>query len=302
MWQDLLTLSKRERLGMIGLFIILIMVVLGFFIDLPQKENKLPPELLAWADSVQLIQEVPKVKKRDTVFNFDPNSASVRELQLLGFSNQAIINLYKYKEAGGRIQSPSKLKSIYGVDSALYGRIESYVSIQAPADRYRSSNKITRSASAGSYAVVQAKTNYSESKTNDFIIELNSADTAELKLLKGIGPVLSRRIVSYRKKIGGYYCVDQLSEVYGLSEEVIDINRNKIVVDESLLKPLDVSKGSLKQMKDHPYLSFYMAKDIYEARKQNELTSIMQFIHTESFQNADTARLRRYFIVGKEGK
>ena len=301
MWQDLLTLSKRERLGMIGLFIILIMVVLGFFIDLPQKENNLPPELLAWADSVQFIQEVPKVKKRDTVFNFDPNSASVRELQLLGFSNQAIINLYKYKEAGGQIQSPSKLKSIYGVDSALYGRIESYVSIQAPADRDKSSKKITRSASAGSYAV-QAKMNYSESKTNDFIIELNSADTAELKLLKGIGPVLSRRIVSYRKKIGGYYCVDQLSEVYGLSEEVIDINRNKIVVDESLLKPLDVSKGSLKQMKDHPYLSFYMAKDIYEARKENELTSIMQFIHTESFQNADTARLRRYFIVGKEGK
>lgn len=50
-------------------------------------------------------------------------------------------------------------------------------------------------------------------------VELNSADTTELKRLKGIGSVLSARIVKYRDKIGGFQSVDQLRRIYGLSEE-----------------------------------------------------------------------------------
>lgn len=50
-------------------------------------------------------------------------------------------------------------------------------------------------------------------------VELNSADTTELKRLKGIGSVLSARIVKYRKKLGGFTSVEQIRNVYGLSDE-----------------------------------------------------------------------------------
>lgn len=50
-------------------------------------------------------------------------------------------------------------------------------------------------------------------------IELNSADTTELKQLRGIGSKLSQRIVKYRKKIGGFTRKEQLKDIYGLSEE-----------------------------------------------------------------------------------
>lgn len=50
-------------------------------------------------------------------------------------------------------------------------------------------------------------------------IELNSADTTELKRLRGIGSVLSSRIVKYRARLGGFSSVEQLKDVYGLSEE-----------------------------------------------------------------------------------
>ena len=50
-------------------------------------------------------------------------------------------------------------------------------------------------------------------------IELNAADTSELQKVKGIGKVLSKRIVSYRELIGGFTEVEQLMKLHGMSPE-----------------------------------------------------------------------------------
>ncbi len=50
-------------------------------------------------------------------------------------------------------------------------------------------------------------------------VYVNSADTTELKRLRGIGSVLSARIVKYRDKIGGFKSLEQIQKIYGLSEE-----------------------------------------------------------------------------------
>lgn len=60
---------------------------------------------------------------------------------------------------------------------------------------------------------------YRNREYDKLMIELNSADTTELKQLRGIGSKLSQRIVKYRKKIGGFTRKEQLKDIYGLSEE-----------------------------------------------------------------------------------
>ncbi|MEZ4825642.1 MAG: helix-hairpin-helix domain-containing protein [Bacteroidia bacterium] len=50
-------------------------------------------------------------------------------------------------------------------------------------------------------------------------LDINLADSAQWTSLKGIGPVLARRILNYRRSIGGFYAVEQLAQVYGLSPE-----------------------------------------------------------------------------------
>lgn len=50
-------------------------------------------------------------------------------------------------------------------------------------------------------------------------IELNGADTTELMTVKGIGPTFARRIVKYRKLIGGFQSKEELLKVYGIDEE-----------------------------------------------------------------------------------
>ena len=60
-------------------------------------------------------------------------------------------------------------------------------------------------------------------KHNTFIeiktIDINTATEEELIELKGIGETLAKRIVKYRDKIGGFYSVEQLNEVYGIKTE-----------------------------------------------------------------------------------
>jgi competence ComEA-like helix-hairpin-helix protein len=63
-------------------------------------------------------------------------------------------------------------------------------------------------------------------------INLNSADSAELVKLYGIGPVLSKRIIKYRNSLGGkFQSVDQLKNVYGLSEETFNSIKPYLIVD-----------------------------------------------------------------------
>ncbi|MCU4164038.1 helix-hairpin-helix domain-containing protein [Carboxylicivirga caseinilyticus] len=131
-------------------------------------------------------------------------------------------------------------------------------------------------------------------QTDLFQIELNSADTAELALLKGIGKVLARRIVYYRNRLGGFYEINQLAEVEGISPIVINDNQKYILIDTSFIKKININKASLRRMKEHPYMDFYMAKDIYESRKES-VVNLKDIIQMRSFAKANKNRIRQYF-------
>jgi competence protein ComEA len=52
--------------------------------------------------------------------------------------------------------------------------------------------------------------------------------------LPGIGPVYAGRIIKYRNLPGGLISMEQLLEVYGISNETLDRIRDRIVIDTSL--------------------------------------------------------------------
>src|SRR3569833_3197280 len=63
-----------------------------------------------------------------------------------------------------------------------------------------------------------AVTVYKKAASN-VVIELNSADSAKLTELKGIGPSFARRIINYRNRLGGFINKEQLKEVYGMDDD-----------------------------------------------------------------------------------
>lgn len=54
------------------------------------------------------------------------------------------------------------------------------------------------------------------------ILDLNSATKAELESLPGIGPTLAQRILDYRDEYGDFYAVEELAEISGINEALMN--------------------------------------------------------------------------------
>lgn len=109
------------------------------------------------------------------------------------------------------------------------------------------------------------------------IIEINGADSAELTLLNGIGPVFASRIVKYRQKLGGFISKEQLLEVYGFKPEVMEKIKDNISVDTSLIIPIKINSATFKEIIRHPYYCYDTTLIIVRERDKMNFTSIEDF-------------------------
>jgi len=145
------------------------------------------------------------------------------------------------------------LLKIYGMDSALYKRVYSFIVLP---------EKIEKENIAGDF----------DTKDNSAAVkfDLNAADTSQLIKIYGIGSKLSQRIIVYRDKLGGFVSPGQLKEVYGLDSVVIHELFQKSYINEDF-KPrlISLNTATEKEMGDHPYIKYKLAKAITIYRFQH---------------------------------
>ncbi len=100
-------------------------------------------------------------------------------------------------------------------------------------------------------------------------VELNTADTISLTRVHGIGPSFARRIVKYRKQLGGFINKEQLKEVYGLdAEKYAEIN-DEIRIYPSRVKKLAINNIDFETLRHFPYLSYKQANAVIQYRVQH---------------------------------
>lgn len=98
-------------------------------------------------------------------------------------------------------------------------------------------------------------------------VDINTADSARLCLLRGIGPVFASRIVKYRALLGGFVSVDQLLEVYGMTGERLSAILPHLTLTQSNVRLIPVNQASLNELRRHPYIDYYQARAIVNYRK-----------------------------------
>jgi competence protein ComEA len=183
-----------------------------------------------------------------TFFEFNPNTVTAEELKALGFSARLKKGLLNYRAKGGVFRIKADVKKLYGMDSVFYRSL--YPFIQLP-------EKITHNVTF-------------EPKKNSRSFDLNQADTTQFQQVYGIGPVLARRIVKYRERLGGFVKKEQLDEIYGMDSVVIkEILKISTLTPDFLPRRININTADETLFSTHPYLSRKLARGIVTYRFQH---------------------------------
>lgn len=198
-------------------------------------------------------------------FVFNPNTLSDSGFTALGFSDREIQTLRKYLAAGGAFRIKSDFGKLYFVDEQVYQKLEAYIDLP---ETYPSDQKQHSDQAGKRYVKWSDTASYSLFKYEPFRVDLNKADTTELKELNGIGSFYARKIVEHREKLGGYYNIGQLLELWKMTPETIDKFAYQIVIDLSSIKKINVNVATAQELAAHPYIRFDLASRIVLQREQ----------------------------------
>ncbi len=220
------------------------------------------------------------------LFTFDPNTADSTQLLRLGLSPWQVRNIYKYRAKGGIYRSPSDFARLYGLTKKQYEQLLPYIRISAD---YRPAAETYTETQPTTY--VRDTLRYPTKIKPGEHIALNSADTSLLKRVPGIGSGFARAIVNYRKRLGGFYKVEQLMEISNFPKSALPY----FTADAARCTRLNINELTLNQLRRHPYISFYQAKTIIDHRRlHGPITSLEQLSMYADFTPDVIEKLRNY--------
>ncbi|MBA4321907.1 MAG: hypothetical protein C0408_03740 [Odoribacter sp.] len=243
--------SRKERRSTFILLIILL-ILTGARYLVPPKDIELEDLTGLLASDNGEIPGLPVFTPDSSpLFSFDPNTTSYDTLKALGFSEKQARSLMSYREKGGRLSKPGDIKKIYGFDEQSSARIIPYILIEED---------------TGSEG--HSKTTTLTGRKKPERIDLNRCDSTALERLPGLGPVLSARIIKYRKLLGGFVSPEQLKDVYGMSEATYAGLEGRVFSDTSLITLININEAGFTELSRHPYLDRY---DVQSILKYKEL-------------------------------
>ncbi len=193
------------------------------------------------------------------LFYFDPNNLSADDWKKLGLRDKTINTIRNFLSKGGKFKKPEDLKKIYGLLPDEYDRIAAYIRIAdnniLPPDEQEFRPT--------------ANNNSSNNKPGYTVIDINTADTTDFIALPGIGSKLASRIVNFRDKLGGFYSINQLAEIYGLPDSTFQRIRKYLKLENDVLKKININTATADELKAHPYIRYSLANPIIAYRNEH---------------------------------
>lgn len=108
-------------------------------------------------------------------------------------------------------------------------------------------------------------------------INLNRCDSTDLLVVPQFGSKRAARLVEYRDRLGGFYSLSQLKEVYVLQNIDESLLEKYFVVRPSEVHKLNINTATYKELVSHPYFDVYLTKTILNYRqRQGRIESFEQ--------------------------
>ena len=241
-------------------------------------------------------------------FPFDPNEADSTQLLRLGLAPFQVRSIYRYRAKGGRFSTKDDFRRVYRLTNEQWEHLSPLIRIAskyrlvdvAPqADKRRSSHPassvvdtIVHRIAPDSSATSRPKPVYVQKLSGDETIDINLADSALLCRVPGIGPYFARRIIQYRRRLGGFASADQLLQIGNFPADALAWMQ---VPDTCQVQKLQINRLSTRKLMKHPYMGYYRASEIADYRRvHGPIRSIEVLKSLPHFTEDDIIRLAPY--------
>jgi DNA uptake protein ComE-like DNA-binding protein len=256
--------SNDQRKGIFLLFLIIIGLQVGLFFADFSQETKQTQEEKKWL-SLQSTVDVLKSKSTKTVYKmypFNPNFITDFKGYKLGMTVAQIDRLLAFRKQGKFANSPEEFQKVTGISDSLLNCISPYFKFP---DWVNKKNQ-------GGLQKAYSNSNWKEYPKKEAmkILDVNQATKEDLMKVFGIGDAISDRILTQKEVYGGFVSMDQMTEIWGLSPEVI-ANLNKYFKINTLpkIKKININNASIKELGQFPYFKYPISKNIVTYRSMN---------------------------------
>lgn len=316
--RSLFTFTPAQVRGIVWLLPLLAMF--GLMIGLADRPH-FEKSFLELADSAAVnIDRFPHAARKDSVNSiseksqypdnnvtglfkpFDPNILDAAGFVALGFSPKQADVILRYRYSIGGFKSKEDFARCYVVSDRMMTRLAPYIIISnpKPAEKGRKENPTVKT---------ESEENTVSDSVNAAVIprsvDLNRADSAELRSVKGIGEVMVVRIMEYRERLGGFVSVDQLAEINSMYPENLELILEQICVDSCGIQKIDVNfaphKTLVEQLGKHPYMTGVILRKLLKNRQlKGGWSTIGEMVEQNILTKEEAEKLSPYLLFRSE--
>jgi len=212
-------------------------------------------EIASLQNELDSIRNTKDRLNKSKQYKFNPNFIDDYKGYTLGMSVKEIDRLLQYRSDGNWINSVRDFQQITMVSDSLLHKI---------APLFKFPEWVTKKPKFRTKKI-EIKKEFSQK------FDINLATESQLQKINGIGKTLSKRVIDYRNKLGGFTSDVQLYNVYGLEDLVVNRLLNEFTVKspKEILK-LNLNEATASDLSTIPDISFELAKKIWEYRRLHE--------------------------------
>ena len=279
--------NKPQRSGILFVcaLIVGLLCVLQFYSPQPSLLLDIcSPQIVKQQAYVDSLRKEALEKKKPKRYPFNPNFISDYKAYTLGLTPLEFDRLSRFRGSNKWIHSIADFKEVTKVSDSL-------LAIIGPLFKFP--DWVVKSKAASAQKSLSVGLSYTDK------IDLNTATQIQLQKVRGIGPALSARIISYRDKLGGFSVDKQLQNVWGLSQQIVaNVLAGFTVKTPNPIKQIAINTASVSDIATIPGISFDFAKEIWEFRiLRQKIESLSELKKIEGMTASKYALIELYLHI-----
>lgn len=269
--KSVLGYTKSQRIGIL-LFFLIIVLTQGIYYCYDFSEmGSVDNEQSKWLANQTIIDSIKEEGKnyKPAIYPFNPNFITDFKGYKLGMSVAEIDRLIEYRKRNKFVNSAAEFQAVTKVSDSLLAAISPYFKFPDWVNNKK--------------AKPSTKNGFSKPE-KIMVLDINLATKEDLMKIYGIGDKISDRILEQKQKFGAFVSMDQMDDIWGLPDEVIDKLKASFAVKSAAnAKKININNATARELAQFPFFRYQLAKDIVVYRTMNGDLSVEDLSKIKGF-------------------